>query len=375
MHTAAGAPSLLVAAPPCPPGAERAAVHATPYRCAPRHEKEEAGRLADAGAYLEHVEASRCAFAPKTESICRKLGLQNRKAGRGFENERALKLEAERVFRLCDVSSDGKLDLDELAKMTGFAKMARNLLGKADADSSGQLTMEEWVAYIESKGDQGKKVLQLYENALAKQLDGQPASAPTQHDVDDDGSAIFWRASVFEAVEIQHLVTADTKPTESRFKGLVHVRLRRTGRGRSAEPGAAENAADELSIMAGHLTSGLEDSDEKLRLHDLQARTLSRSGGAVFNLDGGAPSLLELFAKSAAQRPTVLCLDANSGPDRTSAPLAWRAMREAAAGSCWDEFFDARGGPTGRPPPVTSNKLRGPLSGQPAKIGAHAYNG
>ena len=106
--------------------------------------------LADAAAYLDHAEAGRCAFAPKTESICRKLGLQNRKAGRGGENERLIQNEAERVFRLvvvvvvtltltlsltlalalalalaltvfrlCDVSSDGKLDLDELAKMTG----------------------------------------------------------------------------------------------------------------------------------------------------------------------------------------------------------------------------------------------------------------
>jgi len=106
--------------------------------------------LAEAAAYLDHAEASRCAFAPKTESICRKLGLQNRKAGRGGENERLIQNEAERVFRLvvvvvvtltltlsltlalalalalaltvfrlCDVSADGKLDLDELAKMTG----------------------------------------------------------------------------------------------------------------------------------------------------------------------------------------------------------------------------------------------------------------
>jgi hypothetical protein len=120
--------------------------------------------LADAAAYLDHAEASRCAFAPKTESICRKLGLQNRKAGRGGENEQLIHNEAERVFRLvvvvvvtlilalalalalaltvcrlCDVSSDGKLDLDELAKMTGFSKMAKNLLGKADVDRSGQV--------------------------------------------------------------------------------------------------------------------------------------------------------------------------------------------------------------------------------------------
>ena len=46
--------------------------------------------------------------------------------------------------------------------MTGFSKMAKNLLGKADVDSSGQLTMDEWATYIESKGEQAAKVVQLY---------------------------------------------------------------------------------------------------------------------------------------------------------------------------------------------------------------------
>ena len=38
------------------------------------------------------------------------------------------------------------LDLDELGSMTGFAQLARRLMGRADADRSGQLAMEEWVA-------------------------------------------------------------------------------------------------------------------------------------------------------------------------------------------------------------------------------------
>lgn len=49
--------------------------------------------------------------------------------------------EAERVFKLCDVTSDGKLDLDELANMVGFSKMAKNLMGKADVDNSGQVAV------------------------------------------------------------------------------------------------------------------------------------------------------------------------------------------------------------------------------------------
>ena len=70
-----------------------------------------------------------------------------------------LQAEAARVFRLCDMTADGKLDLDELANMTGFSKMARNLMGKADVDKSGQLSLEEWVEYIVSLG--ATKVLPL----------------------------------------------------------------------------------------------------------------------------------------------------------------------------------------------------------------------
>lgn len=49
--------------------------------------------------------------------------------------------EATRVFKLADTTADGKLDLDELAEMTGFSKMARNLMGKADVDNSGQVAV------------------------------------------------------------------------------------------------------------------------------------------------------------------------------------------------------------------------------------------
>lgn len=52
-----------------------------------------------------------------------------------------LKAEAERVFKLADVSSDGQLDLDELQNLTGFAKMARNLMVKADVDTSGKVVL------------------------------------------------------------------------------------------------------------------------------------------------------------------------------------------------------------------------------------------
>jgi len=45
------------------------------------------------------------------------------------------------VFKLADESSDGLLDIDELQNLTGFAKMARNLMGKADLDTSGKVAL------------------------------------------------------------------------------------------------------------------------------------------------------------------------------------------------------------------------------------------
>merc|ERR1719272_2641538 len=94
---------------------------------------------------------------------------------------RSVTEEAARVFKLADVSHDGKLDLDELGKMTGFSKLAKRLMGKADVDNSGQLTMEEWITYIESKGDQATKVLQLYENALTKDTDAAALTTEAGH--------------------------------------------------------------------------------------------------------------------------------------------------------------------------------------------------
>ena len=54
-----------------------------------------------------------------------------------------------------------------------------------------------------------------------------------------------------------------------------------------------------------------------------------------------------------------------------------QVLRQCLGASVWDGFFDTEGKPkqthTTLEPPVTSNKVRGPLSAQAKKIGAHAY--
>ena len=59
--------------------------------------------------------------------------------------------------------------------------MAKNLMGKADVDQSGQLSLEEWVEYILSLGgSKATKMLQLYENALTKGCGGPEAATKVQ---------------------------------------------------------------------------------------------------------------------------------------------------------------------------------------------------
>ena len=85
------------------------------------------------------------------------------------EEEWALKEEATRIFNLADNSNDGVLNVDELTSMTGVGAMAERMLGSSDADLSGSISLDEWLAYIKKKGDRAEMALQLYENVLAKQ--------------------------------------------------------------------------------------------------------------------------------------------------------------------------------------------------------------
>ena len=73
--------------------------------------------------------------------------------------------------------------------------------------------------------------------------------------------------------------------------------------------------------------------------------------------------------------PTVFCLDANSSPERTESATVWKLLRGVdGAKSVWDEWVGADGqARPGKEMPCSTNKMRGPLSQQPKKIGEHAY--
>ncbi|MGA1354780.1 MAG: hypothetical protein ACO32I_08430, partial [Candidatus Limnocylindrus sp.] len=110
-----------------------------------------------------------------------------------------------------------------------------------------------------------------------------------------------------------------------------------------------------FAVIATHLSSGSEN--EAARLVELTGKSR-----------GNGPSLREWF--EASEKPTLLCLDANSAPSHEC--TVWKELR-GTANSVWDEFFDAEGCALKEAPPVTTNKMRGPLSSQPQKIGEHVF--
>ena len=167
----------------------------------------------------------------------------------------------------------------------------------------------------------------------------------TNPDADDNGCAIFWRAATIAAEHIDFLPIGG-----ARCCAAVRARLRRRSDGTT------------FYVLCTHLKSGDGSEEEATRLSQLG----SPSDGTL--------SLTDWLAQSMASRPTLLCLDANSSPERTEKQTVWRLLRATPnIASVWDSAFDSSGRAICAPQPVSTNKIRGPLSDQPAKIGHHAY--
>jgi len=166
---------------------------------------------------------------------------------------------------------------------------------------------------------------------------------------DNDGCAVFWKERDFKATRID-FVGLDGKRNES----CVRVELER------------KSDARRFYVICAHLHSGSEPTDELKRLSEICEYTLTPAGAKT------GPSLLEWFDQSQREHPTLFCLDANSEPTRGDEETVWRAMHKAGLMSVWDEYFDREGRPLKDVVTVTTNKMRGPLSNQPKKIGEHA---
>ena len=182
---------------------------------------------------------------------------------------------------------------------------------------------------------------------------------------DDDGVAIFWRADRLTASALEFRLLT-TEVGAKRQQGAVRVHLKRPSDGA------------QLYVITAHLASGDKSDDEAERLLQIHGPTLHESGTSLSR--GGLRAWLRESATDGIA--TLLCLDANSSPGRAEERTVWKALRGmSGVQSVWDEHFTPSGAlqPTtlpGRssPFPVTTNKLRGPLSKQKAKVGEHAIH-
>lgn len=172
--------------------------------------------------------------------------------------------------------------------------------------------------------------------------------------------AIFWRADYLQLRELEFFRDGSSGT-------LLRCRFQR----RSDDK--------RLSVICCHLGSG--DTAEKEQERLLQIHRLRKLGPGL-GPSGGLPELLE---RSAADGAVLLCMDANSQPNRDESEndTVWRTLRGVPlVQSVWDADFDAEGRPRpeaattgggcrGGGSVVTTNKMRGPLSKQAAKIGEH----
>ena len=175
----------------------------------------------------------------------------------------------------------------------------------------------------------------------------------SQAGADDDGVAIFWRNDTFDVLKLDFLAFDDPK----RNQGAVRVMLRRKADGMH------------LTVIGAHLSSGSSPQNEQARLKECGQPSLRATDG-----DRSGPSLREWYLQSARCTPTVLAVDTNSAPK--GGESVWRTLGGMHAGtrSALGTHYGADGAPLSTtPPPVTTNKMRGPQSSQPAKIGEHSY--
>lgn len=148
-------------------------------------------------------------------------------------------------------------------------------------------------------------------------------------------------------------------PFPSQFLGMVRADLVRRADGA------------ELSVFGAHISSGSKTADDEARARDVGGASLVGAGEGT----ASGPSMRESFAECATRRrAAIFCMDANVAPDQGGESSPWRLLRGVeGATSVWDAYFHVDGElREGVPRPLTTSKMRGPLSDQPKKIGEHA---
>eukprot|EP00980_Cylindrotheca_fusiformis_P005455 scaffold1169_cov120-Cylindrotheca_fusiformis.AAC.5 len=208
-------------------------------------------------------------------------------------------------------------------------------------------------------------------------------------DLDDDGVAVFWKRDQFMPVELGYL---QFPPEKERSAAAIAITLQHV------------TTKERINVLTTHLPSGDDAEKEQERLTVLKnpqvvwtAKRLCLDGDGSWNevayeLDkpfDGVVSYVRYFVERQKidDSRTIFALDANSRP---SFPLirsktigepketnVWRMILEGTGlDSVWVQmlYLDSSSGRAVDPkyPIVASvNKMRGPSSDQPSKIGEH----
>mmetsp|Transcript_520 Transcript_520/g.862 ORF Transcript_520/g.862 Transcript_520/m.862 type:complete len:530 (-) Transcript_520:438-2027(-) len=201
-------------------------------------------------------------------------------------------------------------------------------------------------------------------------------------DIDDDGCAIFWKKEILKPVELGFLrVPSDTEKSEAVLAlTLQHLETDMT-----------------LNVITTHLPSGDEPKKELERLAVLNnpsARWTARricfddTSWKEVPYENNADFVgITSYVKYFAQRKdtqTIFALDANSRPSfppikaasSSSETNVWGTiLRDTGLESIWvqSSYLKITGEPiySQKPFVVSVNKMRGPSSNQPSKIGEH----
>jgi len=201
----------------------------------------------------------------------------------------------------------------------------------------------------------------------AQGLDGLGQVLDAIASTEDDGVAVFWKEARLRCTGIAYLASSQGDIASS-----VQVTFQDKARSNL-----------EFAVMTSHLASGTGMKQERRRIEQMTGGAMVTAGPREQVPVAG---LREWFEQSAALIPTVFAMDANTSPYGEGEPgeeSVWRVAMESrisgGVGSVWEGLVDVESPPvskggTGAEVPVTVNKMRGPESGQPSKIGHHAFD-
>ncbi|KAL3939628.1 MAG: hypothetical protein SGBAC_005675 [Bacillariaceae sp.] len=214
---------------------------------------------------------------------------------------------------------------------------------------------------------------------------------PSGKDFDDDGVAVFWKTAKFEATELGFL-EYPAKAGDSKRQGALAVTLRH------------KKSNQLINVLTAHLPSGDDVAKEQERLNVLRNPTSEFAAQRLCRQDNGAwkqipyevnqkfdgfLSFIQYYTPSKDTNQTksriIVALDTNSRP---CFPLTDTSTTNGEKANVWNSFLqgtnlesiwvqssilDLDGKPKNPKLPFVAsvNKMRGPSSAQPSKIGEH----